>query len=295
MATDPNEPWNRFIACCARAACLWEATAPKPGNVHPGASFVDLTYADFVASADAIVKPFARAPAQPVGQTILDAVRSTRRAVPRNTNLGIVVLLAPLARVPRGTPLKQGILQVLDDLTIEDAEKTYEAIRLAAPGGMGESPEQDLSQRPTQTLREVMRLAADRDSVARQYACGFNDVFEIGLAAFTSTEPRTDDLNERIVALHLEWMAQRPDTLIARKRGIHEAAQSAEMARAVLQAGGPFTAEGRAECRRLDHWLRAEGHARNPGTTADLVATTLFVAAREERLPLPRSDGISGG
>jgi triphosphoribosyl-dephospho-CoA synthetase len=37
-----------------------------------------------------------------------------------------------------------------------------------------------------------------------------------------------------------------------------------------------------ADCRRavtgeLDGFLRSEGHRRNPGTTADLIAATLFV------------------
>ena len=39
----------------ATLACLWEATAPKPGNVYRGADFDDLTYADFITSA-AVIK-----------------------------------------------------------------------------------------------------------------------------------------------------------------------------------------------------------------------------------------------
>jgi len=42
-------------------------------------------------------------------------------------------------------------------------------------------------------------------------------------------------------------------------------------------------------------WLRADGNRRNPGTSADLVAATLFVALREELIPLPSPYPWSAG
>ena len=42
------------IGQCAALACIIEATAPKPGNVHRGADFEEMSYADFCASAVAI-------------------------------------------------------------------------------------------------------------------------------------------------------------------------------------------------------------------------------------------------
>src|SRR5262245_36472416 len=121
---------------CAQLACQWEVTARKAGNVHRQRDFPGLTYADFRASAAAIVPAFDRAPSQRVGQTVLDAIRATRTVVSTNTNLGIVLLLAPMAAVPPEQPLADGLAQVLDRLTVEDARLVYEAIRLAAPGGM---------------------------------------------------------------------------------------------------------------------------------------------------------------
>ena len=38
--------------------------------------------------------------------------------------------------------------------------------------------------------------------------------------------------------------------------------------------------------RELDSWLRSDGNRRNPGTTADLVAATLFAGLRGGKLPL---------
>src|SRR5262245_22257988 len=98
---------------CARLACIWEVVARKAGNVHPERAFANLHYRDFVASADAIAPIFENAGAQPVGQTIQDAIRATRQVVDTNTNLGIVLLLAPLAAVPRNRPLPEGIAPVL--------------------------------------------------------------------------------------------------------------------------------------------------------------------------------------
>src|SRR5207245_2900410 len=86
------------VAAAAQLACLLEASAPKPGNVSPFASFRDTTYEDFLASAAAIGPALAAAGEQPVGATIRAAVEATARWAPSNTNLGLVLLLAPLAR-----------------------------------------------------------------------------------------------------------------------------------------------------------------------------------------------------
>jgi triphosphoribosyl-dephospho-CoA synthase len=141
-------------------ACLLEATARKPGNVHPGASFADLTYADFVRSAHLIGPSFEQAREWSVGRIVLDAVERTQRAVGRNTNLGILLLLAPLASVPHGVALRDGIGGVLAGLTREDAALVYEAIRLVNPGGLGRVESEDVAETPSVTLLEAMRLAA---------------------------------------------------------------------------------------------------------------------------------------
>src|SRR5262249_45375215 len=121
----------------AVTACIWEVTARKPGNVHRYCDFADLAYIDFLGSAAAVAPGLEAAASRPVGDTVLDAVRATRRVVTTNTNLGIVLLLAPLAAVPAGEELRAGLGRILDGLTVEDARAVYAAIRLAVPGGMG--------------------------------------------------------------------------------------------------------------------------------------------------------------
>ncbi len=264
----------------AMIACTLEASARKPGNVHPGASFSDLCYADFLAGAAAVRPVLDRAGELGVGRTVLECVRETRRLVATNVNLGIALLLAPLATVPPNVQLQAGIGDVLRRLTVEDARAVYEAIRIAAPGGLGRVAEQDVAGEPTEDLLAVMRRAAKRDLVARQYADNFRQVF---WAASLLTGPVTAQLDweQAIIYCHLELMANYPDTLIARKRGPGESEESARRAAAILAAEWPATPQSQQLLAEFDAWLRAAGHARNPGTTADLVTASLYVALRD--------------
>lgn len=276
------------LADAIRLACLLEATVRKPGNVHPAASFADLCYADFARSAEIIAPILAETASRSLGQAIFDAVAATQRSLGRNTNLGMTLLLAPLAAVPSNQPLALGVPQVLRRTTTEDASLVYRAIRCAQPGGMGRVDQQDLSREPTLDLIEIMRLAAHRDRIAEQYATGFRLVLQFGLPVLARWRTFPDEWETAIIELHLRLMAAAPDTLIARKCGTELAAESARRAQAVLDAGWPETAAGLRELDSLDAWLRADGHRRNPGTTADLVAACLFAALREGLVTAPR-------
>lgn len=275
------------IGLCAQLACVWEATARKPGNVHRYHDFDDAGYLDFLVSAAAITPVLETAPQRRVGETVLEAVRATRRVTLSNTNLGMILLLTPLAVVPPGMGLRAGLKQVLEALDVGDASNVYRAIRLAAPGGLGQAPEQDVVAEPTQTLRQVMALAADRDLVARQYADGFREVFDEGVPILEHALEQTNSLEAAIILCHLHLMAHHPDSLIARKRGPVEANEAAERAGRVLDEGWPHTRAGHAALAELDAWLRAEGHGRNPGTSADLTTACLFVALRVGSITVP--------
>jgi triphosphoribosyl-dephospho-CoA synthase len=275
------------IGLCVQLACIWEATARKPGNVHRYRDFEDAAYVDFLASAAAIAPVLETAAGRPIGATVLEAVRATRQVVATNTNLGILLLLAPLAAVPRTRPLQDGLADLLDALDIADARAIYEAIRLASPAGLGRVPEQDIASEPTETLRQVMTRAADRDLVARQYANGFRQVFGDGIPAFHEYLQRTGSLEGAIIGCHVTLLGRYPDSLIARKHGLAVAQEASRQARRVLEAGWPMEPAGRVELTELDTWLRTPGHGRNPGTTADLVAASLFALLREGTIQLP--------
>ena len=271
----------------AEIACLLEATARKPGNVHRFRDFDDARYLDFLLSATALAGPLDRAPGVPLGWTILGAVEATRRVVANNTNLGMILLLAPMASVPIGRGLREGLAEVLGRTTVEDASFVYRAIRLASPGGLGRADDQDVAGEPTLTLLEAMALAADRDLVARQYATGFADVFDHALPALAGAIGAGRPLETAIILAFLEALARRPDTLIARKRGTAIAEQASARAARVLESGWPDSAPGASALADFDAWLRVDGHARNPGATADLIAAALFAALRDGTIVLP--------
>lgn len=278
---------------CVHRACLLEATSRKPGNVHPGAAFEHVAYEDFVASAEAVSPILARSAEVGVGKSILEAVKATRAICEHNTNLGIILLLAPLTAVPLDTPLSAGISSILSDLTQEDAEYAFEAIRLAQPRGLGSAGAADVSDSsPAGTLTEVMELAAERDSIARQYASDFETVLDYGVSSMTTSDRFKEDWEQAIVHLHLTLIAKDGDTDIARKCNpidVHEAKRRAE---SVLRAGWPMAMEGRLRIREFDRWLRAKGSQRNPGTTADLVTATVFAVLRDQHVSMPSLEDI---
>lgn len=270
----------------AQVACILEASAQKPGNVHRFADFSDLDYLDFVLAAAAVADPLDRAGVDGVGHAVLGAVEATRRIVATNANLGIILLLAPMAAVPEGDDLADGISRVLEALTVDDARHVYRAIRLANPGGLGNADDQDVADEPTVTLRAAMALAADRDLIARQYVDGYSLVLGEGLPALRRHLDAGRPLESAIVATSVEMLASHPDSLIARKLGVDAAAEASRRARAAIAAG--LTPEALDS---LDAWLRGDGHRRNPGTTADLTAAVLFAALREGTIALPRPVG----
>lgn len=248
---------NEFIASAAQLACLLEVSAPKPGNVSPGRDFPDASYEDFLASAAAIGPAFAAD--LPLGAMIHTAIRATSQWTRSNTNLGIILLLAPLARAAKSG---RSLHTVLANTTVEDAREVYAAIKLARPGGMGQVEAQDLGAEPTVTLTEAMRLAADRDSIASEYVTDFSITFEIGVPAIVGARHEGCDWGEATVRTFLAILAAVPDTLICRKHGASIAAQ--------------VSAKAGMDRALLDRELRAEGY--NPGTTADLTAAALYVA-----------------
>jgi triphosphoribosyl-dephospho-CoA synthase len=271
---------------CASLACLWEATARKAGNVHRFRDFADLRYSDFLASAAAIAPVFEHAAGRRVGQVALQAIQATRQVVAGNTNLGIVLLLAPLAAVPQSQALQQGVEEVLAGLDVDDSRNAYAAIRLARPGGMGQVAQQDLQTAPTLPLRDIMALATERDLIARQYVNGCRDVFA-GVSILIEALQKWGNLEDAIIGTHLWYMAEYPDSLIARKSDLEEAEEASRRARQALDAGWPTAPRAQQAFAELDAWLTAVGNRRNPGTSADLVTACLYAALRENMIKVP--------
>ena len=274
------------------AAMVLEVSAPKAGNVYKGASFEDVTWLDFVASAVVTSPILARASSLGVGKCIYDCVNATELAVASNTNLGMLLLLAPLS--PATGSESKDVATVLAALDDTDARLVFQAIALANPGGLGDAEQGDVNdvdaldnEAPVMGLREAMSLAAERDTVARQYANGFKEVFAAADQLAANLADTKLSVDQAIVLTHLQLMAQTPDTLIARKLGLDIASESAQRAQAVVESHWPVGSSSEAAFDSFDDWLRTDGHPRNPGTSADLIAAALFVVLRQGKLELP--------
>jgi triphosphoribosyl-dephospho-CoA synthase len=271
------------VAAAAQLACLLEVSAPKPGNVSPERHFHDTRYEDFLASAVAIGPALSGAAQHPLGTTIRTAVEATRRWTKSNTNLGIVLLLAPLARAAlrSGGTLRERLVRVLAETTVADAAQVYAAIRHIGPGGLGQTTAEDVSDTPTVTLREAMALAAGRDAVAREYVTDFALTFEVGVPAIRAGRQEGLAWTAAAVEAYLTLLASTADTHIARKLGLAEAESVSRRAREVRAAGGTRSDAGRKALAALDAELRDPRNRRNPGTTADLTCAALFVVILE--------------
>ena len=267
----------KTIAEAYIAACLAELEALKPGNVHRHAAGHGMTMRDFEISARVSAPAIARAGAR-VGARVLESVTASRTAVGQNTNLGIVLLCAPLAAAAeRRGPLHDNLVAVLGDLDLDDARLAYAAIAAANPGGLGSVDRHDVRAPPTINLRDAMAAAADRDLIARQYATGFAEVFSLGRRAYADALRENDDPSHAPQAVYLAFLTALPDTHVARKYGLETAIQvrdDAVVRVATLAPAG--SAERASELVAWDAALKARGL--NPGACADLTVATLFAA-----------------
>jgi triphosphoribosyl-dephospho-CoA synthase len=279
-------PKSEAIARSFHESCLAELDALKPGNVHRfGGDGHSMSIADFEASAHAAA-PAIGTPGLSVGTRIRRAVEATSEAVGQNTNLGIVLLAAPLAQAvfDVGTgDLQDRLARVLADLSVEDARETYGAIRAAAPGGLGEAAQHDVAAEPEVTLREAMAAAETRDRIAWNYTHDFVDIFDLGLKWLEGGQHRWGKSPWAVTYVYLGFLAHIPDTLIERKFGESAASEVRDEARPI-EAGLAQCAtpeDMTAPLIAFDRSLKERGL--NPGTSADLTVATLFAAALQER------------
>ncbi|SNB78399.1 triphosphoribosyl-dephospho-CoA synthase [Arboricoccus pini] len=267
------------IEAAFEAACLAELQALKPGNVHRWADGHRMTLDDFARSAKASAPAIGEAGAT-VGQRILEAVKATRAAVGQNTNLGILLLCAPLAKAAEmAGDLDAGLKAVLASLDEADAQAVYAAIRLANPGGLGETPEEDVHSAPKLGLVDAMRLAAGRDRIAWNYANDFSDVLGQGRALLQRLERRGWTPEWALTGVYMGFLSRQPDTHVARKHGQRLAEivriEAADLGAELLAASNPAAFE--AALLTFDTQLKRRQI--NPGTSADLTVAVRFAAS----------------
>ena len=268
------------LANVFNAACMAELEALKPGNVHIFSDGHGMTVQDFIASAEAASEIITQ-PNLSLGERILRSVQATQNAVKMNTNLGMILLCAPIIQAKlntHGTGLQANIHGVLVNTTVEDAEACFAAIRLAKPAGLGSSDVHDVQQPADCTLQTAMQQAADFDSIARQYSNHFADVFD-GVTYYQKMLNCWQRPAWAATALHLHFMSSFLDSHIARKQGETMAKlvqnEAAEHAHEFAKNFNPKNYQ--SALMTFDAALKKRGL--NPGTSADLTVASLFLHA----------------
>ena len=260
-----------------------ECSARKAGNVHPQASFENLSHRHFVVAAKAIGEKIDDCIGQPVGQIVLQSVQAMMDAVCSNTSLGTILLMAPLVvATHRSSEKKAGtesfhyyLNETLSTLTQDDSRDVYEAIRIAKPGGLGNSPTMDVRESAPENILDAMKIASVWDDIALQYVSEFAFVFEISRRIEIKQTIGLTKLDS-IRCVQMEVLSERIDSLIARKQGLTIAKQVQTLAGKVISSGPFGSEEYEASWQSCDAYLRDAEHRGNPGTIADLIAAALF-------------------
>ena len=261
--------------------CELDVQSLKPGNVSVYSAVKDLSVDDFLNSAAASAQAITE-PEISLGERILQAIRATQSEVSTNTNLGMILLIAPLiqARYEASeiSELQQVLQSVLQHTTIQDARDVYQAIRLANPGGMGEKPNQDISEEPNVSLLNTMKIAAEWDSIAAQYSNNFADVFTFGVSRYCTLLNQWHDEKWATSGLFLSFLTHYPDSLIERKFGRLKAREISDMISELEMELCRSDLPGRYEAQLLEIDRQLKRDLINPGTTADLTAASIFAA-----------------
>jgi len=266
-----------------KSACRADVEAIKPGNISIHCGGRQMHADDFINSAMACAAAIC-APHSSLGERILCAVKETRKVVSMNTNLGIILLCAPLIQavyLNNKQSIRQSLQQVLANTTVDDARRVYTAIRLAEAGGLGQVAEADISTHPDISLLEAMKLAHRRDLIAAQYANNYQDIFDDARLALLEFYSKWGYNHFSVSGLYMKLLASYPDSLIIRKRGEAAAQEVCDLASALYEKYCCGDKPERLDIRLLELDRKLKDRDINPGTTADLTVATIFLVALE--------------
>ena len=294
-----------FITKTAQIASVLEVSGhPKPGNVHRTRDFPDMVFEDFLISGVVIGDTMKKAAKRglkfgpesldkiEIGKLIKEAVIETNKWVANNTNLGIIMLLTPLSAAAGMSSdidkLQDNVDQIMRDTTPYDAANLYDAINIADAGGMGEKDELDVGSDDSKkqlidkgiNMFDVLDLSAQWDMLAFELTRTMPITFEIGYPTFNGVKQTNNNINNATVQTFLTILSIYSDTLIARKFNVETAQKVSDDARLIIAEGGILTDKGTDMINEFDKDLVKKNL--NPGTTADLTASSVMVALLDE-------------
>jgi len=276
------------VVKAAQMASLIEVSSyPKPGNVHRMADFEDLKFEEYLLCSAALGEVFFKAchtsrdGCHRTGGYIRKAVLESKKWSPHNANLGIILLFIPLAQAAAHcsfSEMREKLRIICESTTIADALATWDAIREASPSGMGQVERFDVTTQEgrneilaqEKTLFDLFQYSDGWDRISYEWTHDFQITFEVGFPSLKKYFQKSDDINHATRMTYLEILASFPDTLIARKVGKLKAEEVSLRAKKLLY---DFSEEKLWD---FDRELRADRNL-NPGTTADLTASSLFV------------------
>ncbi|MGC9516736.1 MAG: triphosphoribosyl-dephospho-CoA synthase [Methanomicrobiales archaeon] len=291
-----------LITKIAQIASVLEVSGhPKPGNVHRTQDFNDMVFEDFIISGIVIGDQIKKAAQRgqkyghqdnklnhiKLGELIKKAVMETDNWIANNTNLGIVMLLIPLSAAAgmskKFNDLRFNADKIMKATTAKDAIDLYDAINIADAGGMGKKDDLDVGSEESKnslleenvTMFDVLEISSSWDHLAFELTHKMPVTFEVG-APFFARVKKSHGINKATVQTFLTILSQYPDTLISRKYGAEIAEKVSEEAKIILENGGILTDKGVSMLNSFDQELIK--NKLNPGTTADLTASSIMVA-----------------
>ncbi|MDP2154005.1 MAG: triphosphoribosyl-dephospho-CoA synthase [Methylotenera sp.] len=277
-----NKLTREQLALAYKNACMAELQALKPGNVHAFSDGHGMTIQDFIQSADVTAEPITR-PDLSVGERVFYSVEATKNAVGQNTNLGMLLLCAPLMHAALNLQAEQSLWSqlnaTLNQLTVDDAALVAKSIVLASPAGLGTSDQHDVHEIPKINLLEMMRSAQDKDRISWQYANAFQDVVSFGVNLYADALLKWENPAWATTGLYLGFLTKYADTHVQRKHG-------AEIANSLMQEAKEIDSNYRATHnpklmqKQLLAWdASLKARKVNPGTSADLTVATLLASS----------------
>jgi len=269
------------LAQAYKNACMGELQALKPGNVHAFSDGHGMTIQDFIQSADVTAEPIARAGLS-VGERVFYSVEATQKTVGQNTNLGMLLLCAPLLHAASSVQADQSLWaqldQTLNQLSIDDAVWVAKAIVLANPGGLGSSDQHDVHEAPAVSLLEMMHSAQDKDRISWQYANAFQDIVGFGVNLYADALLKWENAAWATTALYLGFLTRYADTHVLRKHG-ERVANLLMLEAKEIESNYWSTRNPKLMQKQLLVWdASLKARKINPGTSADLTVATLLAS-----------------
>jgi triphosphoribosyl-dephospho-CoA synthase len=267
-----------------KKACICDVEAFKPGNVSVYNAGHDMEVDDFLLSAEVSAEPITN-PEYSLGEKIYYSVKATRDAVGCNTNLGILLLCAPVIQAAQQLQEKQSLRdtlpQVLENTSVKDADWVFKAITLANPGGLGVPESQNVNERPDVTLFQAMEIAQNKDRIAKQYVTNYKDIFNFSILRYNDGLNRFGNQEWAAVFVFTGLLSKFPDSHIERKYGNEHSGWV--LKKIIVVDDALLNTQNPKQLIPMLHEVDREFKAKgiNPGTTADLTVATVFVVMME--------------